>query len=98
MSSSFSVTVVAERTCAPPQANKKKWLVCGKAEAQLPVPGKGTAPVAFNEEGVHIAAGQRQAFYVHCKDHMTAVSFVNRPLAEDGSILREVSQHGNFTD
>jgi hypothetical protein len=60
--------------------------------------GKGTAPVAFNEEGVHIAAGQRQAFYVHCTDHMTAVSFVNRPLAEDGSILREVSQHGNFTD
>mmetsp|Transcript_62862 Transcript_62862/g.149793 ORF Transcript_62862/g.149793 Transcript_62862/m.149793 type:complete len:421 (+) Transcript_62862:209-1471(+) len=69
------------------KAAKKKWAICGKACEQLPKASDGGGTIPLSEEGVHIAAGQRQSFYIHCKDHMTAVSFVNRPVSEDGSLI-----------
>jgi hypothetical protein len=43
----------------------------------------------MSEEGVHIAAGAKQAFYVHSPSHPTAVAFATSPMDAEGNSLRE---------
>jgi hypothetical protein len=63
---------------------KSKWTVVGKEILKLPRPAdRKHGRVKLVEDGVHIAAGTAQTFYVHCPAHMTAVSFTAKPLDKD---------------
>ncbi len=42
------------------------------------------------QEGVHIAAGAKQAFYIHSSAHATAVAFTQHPQDAEGKSIREV--------
>ena len=62
-------------------SKKSKWTLVGKDTVALPAPGDGAgARVRLVDDGVHIAAGTTQAFYIHSAEHMTAVTFTAKPL------------------
>jgi len=65
-------------------SKKSKWTQVGKEIAALPRPCQGlSARVKLVEDGVHIAAGCVQSFYVHSPSHMTAITFTAKPLDQE---------------
>mmetsp|Transcript_6107 Transcript_6107/g.14101 ORF Transcript_6107/g.14101 Transcript_6107/m.14101 type:complete len:423 (-) Transcript_6107:126-1394(-) len=78
-------------------SKKKKWTMVSKENVVLPaVSSREHAALKLLEDGVHVAAGARQAFYVHSSAHMTAVAFTVKPMdpetsttLKDGAIVDE---------
>jgi hypothetical protein len=72
---------------------RNKWTQVGKEIVTLPRPGDGaTGRIKLVEDGVHIAAGASQTFYVHSPAHMTAVTFTAKPIdGETKKTLRDNS-------
>ena len=77
----------------PISGKRSKWTQVGKEVVALPPPGDGqTGRVKLVEDGVHIAAGSSQCFYIHSAAHMTAVTFTAKPIdTSNGRTLREAA-------
>lgn len=76
----------------PIRNSQRRWHKVWSGEATLPrVTGaQAYAPLPMSEEGVHVAAGAKQAFYVHCPSHATAVAFAASPQDAEGKSIRDV--------